>query len=86
VRYAPGSIFVLYTDVVGDDADERTELLESTVAGLPPGSAADEVVERVVSVCLPHGSATTSRCWWCASTADLSSIAVRHSQICHSRI
>jgi PAS domain S-box-containing protein len=57
VRCAPGSILVLYTDgftdVVGEDADERTELLESTVAGLSPGSAADEVVEQVVSACLP---------------------------------
>jgi serine/threonine protein phosphatase PrpC len=42
-----------FTDVVGEDADERTELLESTVAGLSPGSAADEVVEQVVSACLP---------------------------------
>ncbi|HEY0812878.1 MAG TPA: SpoIIE family protein phosphatase [Pseudonocardia sp.] len=57
VRCAPGAIMVLYTDgftdVVGGDADERTALLEATVAGLPPGSAAEEVVERVVAACLP---------------------------------
>ena len=37
----------------GEDADERTELLEHTVAGLPPASSAEEAAERVVAVCLP---------------------------------
>lgn len=57
VRCAPGAILLLYTDgftdVVGEDADERTALLENTVAGLSPGSAAEEVVEQVVAACLP---------------------------------
>ncbi len=57
VRCAPGSLLLLYTDgftdVAGEDADERTELLERTVAALPPGVSAEEVVERVVAVCLP---------------------------------
>jgi PAS domain S-box-containing protein len=58
VRCAPGAVLVLYTDgftdVVGEDADARTALLEATVAGLPPGSDANEVAERVVSACLPR--------------------------------
>ena len=41
VRCAPGSVLVLYTDgltdIAGEDADERTALLERTVAGLRPG-------------------------------------------------
>ncbi len=57
VRCAPGSLLLLYTDgftdVAGEDADERTDLLERTVAALPPGASAEEVVERVVAVCLP---------------------------------
>ena len=28
-------------------------MLDRTVAALPPGASADEVVERVVNVCLP---------------------------------
>lgn len=57
VRCAPGSLLLLYTDgftdVAGEDAEERTDLLERTVAALPPGVPADEVVQRVVNVCLP---------------------------------
>ncbi len=41
VRCAPGSVLVLYTDgltdIAGEDADERTALLEATIAGLAPG-------------------------------------------------
>jgi serine phosphatase RsbU (regulator of sigma subunit) len=47
---------VLYTDgltdVAGEDADERTELLEQTVAALPPGPAAETVVEQVLAACI----------------------------------
>jgi serine phosphatase RsbU (regulator of sigma subunit) len=57
VRCAPGSLLLLYTDgftdVAGEDADERTDILERTVAALPPGVSAEEAVERVVAVCLP---------------------------------
>ena len=57
VRCAPGSLLLLYTDgftdVAGEDADERTDILERTVAGLPPGVSAEEAAERVVAVCLP---------------------------------
>jgi serine phosphatase RsbU (regulator of sigma subunit) len=54
---APGSLLLLYTDgftdIAGEDADERTDLLERTVADLPAGASAEEVAERVVAVCLP---------------------------------
>jgi serine phosphatase RsbU (regulator of sigma subunit) len=54
---APGSVLLLYTDgltdAVGEDADERTELLERTVAGMPAGADAEDVVERVLQVCAP---------------------------------
>jgi serine phosphatase RsbU (regulator of sigma subunit) len=53
----PGSTLLLYTDgltdVAGEDADERTELLERTVAGLPAGSPAEAVADRVLEVCIP---------------------------------
>jgi serine phosphatase RsbU (regulator of sigma subunit) len=58
VRCAPGSVLLLYTDgltdVAGDDADERTALLERTVAAVPAGSSAETVVEAVLSACLPE--------------------------------
>jgi len=57
VRCAPGSLLLLYTDgftdVAGEDADERTDLLERTVAALPSGVSAEEATQRVVAVCLP---------------------------------
>jgi PAS domain S-box-containing protein len=57
VRCPPGSVLVLYTDgltdVAGEDPDERTELLERTIAGLPPGAAAETVAEEVIRVCAP---------------------------------
>ena len=57
VRCAPGSVLVLYTDgltdIAGEDPDERIELLERTVAGLPPGVAAETVTEEVIRVCAP---------------------------------
>jgi serine phosphatase RsbU (regulator of sigma subunit) len=57
VPMAPGSTLLLYTDgltdVVGEDADERTELLERTVAGIAAGSDAEAVVDRVLDVCIP---------------------------------
>ena len=56
-RCPPGTLLVLYTDgltdIVGEDADKRTALLERTVAEMPPGAAAADVVERVLEVCSP---------------------------------
>ena len=37
----------------GEDADERTELVERTVAGLPAGADAELAVERVQAACVP---------------------------------
>ena len=56
VLCTPGSQLLLNTDGFPDvagEADERTDLLERTMAGLPVGASAEEVVERVVAVCLP---------------------------------
>jgi len=57
-RCLPGTLLLLYTDgltdVVGEDADKRTALLERTLAELPFGAAAEEVVERVLDVCSPQ--------------------------------
>ncbi|WP_214401990.1 SpoIIE family protein phosphatase [Pseudonocardia lacus] len=57
VPMAPGSTLFLYTDgltdAVGEDADERTELLERTVAGMSAGADAEDVVEQVLRVCTP---------------------------------
>ncbi len=59
VSCAPGSILLLYTDgitdIAGEDADERTELLEHTVAHLEPGTDAESVVEEVLRVCVTEG-------------------------------
>nr|WP_239028917.1 GAF domain-containing SpoIIE family protein phosphatase [Pseudonocardia acidicola] len=53
----PGSLLLLYTDgltdVAGEDADERTDLLERTLAGLPADSDAETVAERVLTACIP---------------------------------
>jgi serine phosphatase RsbU (regulator of sigma subunit) len=50
-------VLVLYTDgltdVAGEDADERTELLERTVAGFAPRVAAETRAEGVLRVCAP---------------------------------
>jgi serine phosphatase RsbU (regulator of sigma subunit) len=58
VRGPPGTLLLLYTDgltdVPGADPDERTELLERTLAAMPPGSAAENVVEQVHAACVPH--------------------------------
>ncbi|HZG88823.1 MAG TPA: SpoIIE family protein phosphatase [Pseudonocardia sp.] len=57
VRMTPGATLLLYTDgltdVSGEDADERTELLERTVAGMPAGVDAESMVERVLAACIP---------------------------------
>jgi PAS domain S-box-containing protein len=54
----PGSLLLLYTDgltdVAGDDADERTERLERSVAEMAPGCDAEDVVEHVLAACLPR--------------------------------
>jgi serine phosphatase RsbU (regulator of sigma subunit) len=57
VRCAPGSVLVLYTDgltdIAGEDADERTALLEATIGGLAPGVDVETVAEEVIRVCAP---------------------------------
>ncbi len=57
VRCPPGTLVLLYTDgltdVVGEDADERTDQLERTLASLPPMADAETVVERVLAACAP---------------------------------
>lgn len=57
IRMRPGSMLLLYTDgltdMTGEDADERTELVERTVAGLPAGADAELAVERVQAACVP---------------------------------
>jgi PAS domain S-box-containing protein len=58
VRMVPGAVLLFYTDgltdAAGEDADERAELLERTVAGMPAGTDAEAVVERVLRVCTPR--------------------------------
>ncbi|GAA2566521.1 SpoIIE family protein phosphatase [Pseudonocardia hydrocarbonoxydans] len=57
LRCPRGSVLLLYTDgltdVAGHDADERTRLLEDTVAAQPAGVAAEDLVERVLAACAP---------------------------------
>ena len=54
----PGSLLLLYTDgltdIAGYDADERTALVERTVAAAAPGASAESVVEAVLAACLPE--------------------------------
>ncbi|MCX6464470.1 MAG: SpoIIE family protein phosphatase [Pseudonocardiales bacterium] len=53
-----GSMVLLYTDgltdMAGSDADERTALLERTLAELPSGTDAETAVDRVLTACAPH--------------------------------
>lgn len=53
----PGSVLLLYTDgltdMAGEDADERTDLLERTVREQPAGLGAEALVERVLEACAP---------------------------------
>ncbi|GAA3222680.1 hypothetical protein GCM10017691_09000 [Pseudonocardia petroleophila] len=53
----PGSVLLLYTDgltdMVGHDADERTDLLERTVHAQRPGVEAEELVDGVLAACAP---------------------------------
>ncbi|MEJ8278640.1 SpoIIE family protein phosphatase [Pseudonocardia spirodelae] len=53
-----GSLLVFYTDgltdIIGEDADARTELIERTLAGLPSDADPERVVERLLEVCLPE--------------------------------
>ena len=59
VPCAPGSILLLYTDgitdIAGEDADERTALLEGTFAAMKPGADPENVVEEVRRTCVPDG-------------------------------
>jgi PAS domain S-box-containing protein len=56
-RCPPGTLLLLYTDgltdVAGEDADDRAELIERTLVGLPRGAAAKDVVAGVLEVCCP---------------------------------
>ncbi|WP_142058942.1 SpoIIE family protein phosphatase [Pseudonocardia kunmingensis] len=58
LRCPPGTLLLLYTDgltdVAGEDADARAELLESTVTALPAGVAAEALVDRVLAACSPN--------------------------------
>jgi PAS domain S-box-containing protein len=57
LRCPPGTLLLLYTDgltdVSGEDADVRADLLESTVTALPADTAAEELVDRVLAACSP---------------------------------
>jgi serine phosphatase RsbU (regulator of sigma subunit) len=57
LRCPPGSLLLLYTDgltdVVGEDPDERAELLERTLTSMPPDADAETVVEAVLAACSP---------------------------------
>jgi serine phosphatase RsbU (regulator of sigma subunit) len=57
VRCRPGSLLLLYTDgltdLAGQDADERTQLIERTFESMPPGSDAEDVVSAVLRACVP---------------------------------
>ncbi|MFR9803986.1 SpoIIE family protein phosphatase [Pseudonocardia sp. RS010] len=52
-----GALLLLYTDgltdIAGEDADERAELLERTLREVPAGSPAEDVVDRVLAACEP---------------------------------
>jgi PAS domain S-box-containing protein len=52
-----GSVLLLYTDgltdMAGEDADERTGLLERTLGSVAPGTDAETVVQRVLDTCAP---------------------------------
>ncbi|MFC5948270.1 SpoIIE family protein phosphatase [Pseudonocardia lutea] len=52
-----GALLLLYTDgltdIAGEDADERAELLERTLREVPADSPAEAVVDRVLAVCEP---------------------------------
>ncbi|TCK26091.1 PAS domain S-box-containing protein [Pseudonocardia endophytica] len=58
VTCAPGSLLVFYTDgltdIAGEDADERAELIERTVAAMDADASPEDVVERTLEVCLPE--------------------------------
>lgn len=53
----PGSLLLLYTDgltdIAGEDPDQRTELLERTLASTSSGADAEAVVEAVLAACSP---------------------------------
>jgi serine phosphatase RsbU (regulator of sigma subunit) len=52
-----GALLLLYTDgltdIAGEDADERAELLARTLREVPADSPAEAVVDRVLAVCEP---------------------------------
>ncbi|MCE0765627.1 SpoIIE family protein phosphatase [Pseudonocardia kujensis] len=52
-----GALLLLYTDgltdIAGEDADERVDLLERTLREIPADSPAEAVVDRVLEVCEP---------------------------------
>lgn len=58
VRCAPGTLLVCYTDgltdISGEDADARAELLERTLAEQPRDADPEDVVEGLLATCLPE--------------------------------
>jgi serine phosphatase RsbU (regulator of sigma subunit) len=52
-----GALLLLYTDgltdIAGEDAEERADLLERTLREVPADSAAEAVVDRVLAACEP---------------------------------
>jgi serine phosphatase RsbU (regulator of sigma subunit) len=61
-----GSLLPLHTDgltdIAGEDADERADLLERTLARLPADSDAERVVERLLGPLAWTGCGTTWPC------------------------
>ncbi|MEU7813327.1 SpoIIE family protein phosphatase [Pseudonocardia sp. NPDC049154] len=53
-----GALLLLYTDgltdIAGEDADERADLLERTLREIPADSPAEAVVDQVLAACEPH--------------------------------
>jgi PAS domain S-box-containing protein len=57
LRCPPGTLLLLYTDgltdVAGEDADARADLVESTMTGLRADVSAEALVDRVLAACSP---------------------------------
>ncbi|GAA1846434.1 hypothetical protein GCM10009836_27510 [Pseudonocardia ailaonensis] len=57
VTLPAGALLLLYTDgltdVAGEDADERSDLLERTLAAAPAGASAEEVLDLLLAACEP---------------------------------
>ena len=83
VRCAPGSLLLLYTDgftdVAGEDADERTDILERPWPGSRPACRPRKRLSASWRSASLESSATTSRCWSWASRARHSRTAAHRS-------